>query len=93
MAELASRAAFQRLIDALQEASSGWVVPGPSMTDDDLAEGFRNLSHILQSGLFSHQEFDPDRPVFHRIVSPTRSFTGDNADAMYFDGRRLHSMC
>jgi hypothetical protein len=83
--ELASRAAFQRLIDTLQEAADHWVVPGKAMSDDDVAEGFRNLSHILQSGLYSHQEFDPERPVFHRIVSPTRSFTGDNTDALYFE--------
>ncbi|MBU3702377.1 MAG: hypothetical protein FGM58_10075, partial [Acidimicrobiia bacterium] len=55
------------------------------MSDDDVAEGFRNLTHILQSALFSHQEFDPERPVFNRIVSPTRSFTGDNSDAVYYE--------
>ena len=85
MTELASRAAFQQLIDTLQQAADRWVVPGPGMTDDDVAEGFRNLTHILQSGLYAHQEFDPDRPVFRRIVSPTRSFTGDNSDAVYFE--------
>ena len=85
MGELASRAAFDELLALLQRAADEWVVPGPGMSDDDVAEGFRNLTHILQSGLYSHQEFDPDRPVFHRIVSPTRSFTGDNTDAVYFE--------
>ena len=85
MTELASRAKFQELIDSLQEAADSWVVPGPGMSDDDVAEGFRNLSHILQSALYSHQEFDPERPVFNRIVSPTRSFTGDNSDALYYE--------
>jgi Protein of unknown function (DUF1214) len=85
MADLQSRAAFDELLSTLKAAADSWVVPGPAMSDDDLAEGFRNLTHILQSGLFSHQEFDPERPVFARIVAPTRSFTGDNSDAIYFE--------
>src|SRR3954469_13217834 len=85
MAELASRAKFDELLTLLKDAADTWVVPGPGMSDDDVAEGFRNLTHILQSALYSHQEFDPDRPVFRRIVSPTRSFTGDNSDALYFE--------
>src|SRR6185437_12329033 len=82
MAELASRAKFDELLALLKDAADTWVTPGPGMSDDDVAEGFRNLTHILQSALYSHQEFDPDRPVFRRIVSPTRSFTGDNSDAL-----------
>lgn len=85
MTELHSRAAFDELLETLRAAADTWVVPGPAMDDADVAEGFRNLTHILQSGLYSHQEFDPDRPVFHRIVSPTRSFTGDNSDAVYHE--------
>ena len=85
MGNLQARAAFDELLATLRQAADDWVVPGPGMSDDDVAEGFRNLTHILQSGLFAHQEFDPDRPVFLRIVSPTRSFTGDNSDAVYFE--------
>jgi hypothetical protein len=80
-----SRAKYNELVQLLQRAGDEWVQPGPGMSDDDVAEGFRNLTHILQSALYSHQEFDPDRPVFHRIVSPTRSFTGDNSDAIYYE--------
>jgi hypothetical protein len=81
-----SRVAFGELLDVLREAAercvgNEWGVSEP----DDVGDGLRNLTHILQSGLFAHQEFDPDRPVFLRIVSPTRSFTGDNADAIYFE--------
>ena len=85
MGELQSRANFDELLALLRQAADEWVVPGPAMTDDDVAEGFRNLTHILQSALYSHQEFDPERPVFNRIVSPTRSFTGDNSDALYYE--------
>ena len=85
MSEQQSRARVAELVARLGQVADEWVVPGPGMTDDDVAEGFRNLTHILQSALYSHQELDPLRPVFHRIVSPTRSFTGDNADAVYFE--------
>jgi len=83
--ELKSRAKYDELVALLAQAGDEWVVPGPAMSDDDVAEGFRNLTHILQSALVAHQEFDPERPVFNRIVSPTRSFTGDNSDAIYFE--------
>ena len=85
MGELKSREKYNELVALLQQAGDEWVVPGPAMSDADVAEGFRNLTHILQSALYSHQEFDPQRPVFNRIVSPTRSFTGDNSDAVYFE--------
>ena len=85
MSELESRVKYNELLDVLRRAGDEWVVPGPAMSDDDVAEGFRNLTHILQSALYSHQEFDPERPVFNRIVSPTRSFTGDNSDALYYE--------
>jgi hypothetical protein len=81
-----SRAAFHELLDTLREASDRCVGTEWGITEpDDVGDGLRNLTHILQSGLFAHQETDPDRPVFSRIVSPTRSFTGDNADAVYFE--------
>lgn len=32
-----------------------------------------------------HFESSPARPEFRRIVSPSRKFTGDNGDAIYFD--------
>ena len=86
MNEQASRAAYDQLVDALREIGDKWVAPEYGVIEeDDQAEAFRNLSHFLQSALVAHQEFDPDRPVFNRIVSPTRSFTGDNADAIYFE--------
>ena len=86
MNEAKSRAAFNELLDLLREASDRCVGPEWGVTDpDDVGDGLRNLTHILQSALFAHQEFDPARPVFVRIVSPTRSFTGDNSDAVYFE--------
>ncbi len=68
----ASRATYNELVQLLQRAGDEWVVAGPGMSDDDLAEGFRNLTHMLQSALYSHQEFDPERPGLqpHRVADP-----------------------
>lgn len=81
-----ARAAWNDLVELLREAGEHMAGPERGVVEpDDAAEALRNLSHIVQSGFFAHQESDPDRPVFVRIVSPTRSFTGDNSDAVYFE--------
>lgn len=48
--------------------------------------------HMLQGGLVSHFEDDPDHPTFRKIVSPTRKFTGDNPDAIYFEAPVRHGL-
>jgi hypothetical protein len=54
-------------------------------SSEDVADGMRAAMHMLQGALVSHFEDDPAHPTFRRIVSPTRKFTGDNADAIYYD--------
>lgn len=81
-----SREKLHELLDLLREVSdrrygAEWGIEGIG----DIADGHRNLMHILEGGLFSHFDADPERPVFRRIVSPTRKFRGDNGDAIYFD--------
>jgi len=81
-----TRAAWAGLLEVLAEAGERfageeWMVVG----DRDVAEAHRAIAHILQSALVSHAEFDPERPVWRRIVTPTRKFSGDNADAIYFE--------
>ena len=86
MADSRARATWDELVELLREAGERVTGPEWNVTEvDDTAEAFRNLSHIVQSAFLAHQESDPDRPVFVRIVSPTRSFTGDNSDAVYFE--------
>ena len=81
-----TRAKFEELLTVLGEASARYGGEEWGVTDQtDVAEAHRILMHILQSALFAHAEFDADRPAFKRIVSPTRKFTGDNADAIYFE--------
>lgn len=81
-----SRAAFRELIDTLQEidrrwASAEWNLLGPS----DVADAHRALMHMIEGGIKTYFESDATRPRFQRIVGPTRKFTGDNADAIYYD--------
>jgi hypothetical protein len=81
-----SRAALRELLALLQEVDEHWLSPEWLLTSPaDVAEGTRALMHILQGGLHSYFEDDADHPVFRRIVSPERKFTGDNADAIYYE--------
>ncbi|MFT5443347.1 MAG: hypothetical protein ACI8W3_002396 [Myxococcota bacterium] len=81
-----SRKKLHELLDLIREVDERrygdeWGINSTG----DIADGHRNLLHILEGGLFSHFDSDPERPVFRRIVSPTRKFRGDNGDAIYFD--------
>lgn len=81
-----SRKAFHELLDLFrtldqQYLGPDWFISSPS----DVGEGLRAIMHLLQGGLVSYFDDDPDHPVFRRIVSPTRKFTGDNADTLYYD--------
>lgn len=81
-----SREAYRELIELLGDAGETFVGPDYLVTSaDDQGGGLRLVMHILQSALYAHFEFDPERPVFRRIVSPTRKFTGDNPDAVYYE--------
>ena len=81
-----TRVAWAGLLEVLAEAGERFAGEEWMVLDDrDVAEAHRTIAHILQSGLVSHAEFDPERPVWRRIVTPTRKFSGDNADAVYFE--------
>lgn len=81
-----SRKALHELIDFLRQADEEWVAPERGAdTPERVAEAHRALMHMLQGGLVSWFEDDVRAPIFRRIVSPTRKFTGDNPDAIYFD--------
>ena len=88
MAEIASesRAALRELIALLQEADQRFLSAEWNLTNGaDVGEATRALMHMLQGGLALQFERAPERPAFRRIVTPTRKFTGDNADAIYYD--------
>jgi len=81
-----SRKKLHELLDLIREVDQRRYGPEYGVErPEDVADGHRNLLHLLEGGLFSHFESDPERPKFRRIVSPTRKFRGDNPDAIYFD--------
>ena len=81
-----SRAAFRELLDTLGEVDRRWASDEWNlMGEADVAGAHRALMHLIEGGIATFFEADPARPRFQRIVSPTRKFTGDNADAIYFD--------
>ena len=88
-----SRQALHELIDLLQEIDRRWAGPEWNLaSEEDIYGAHRALMHMLEGGLVGHFEADPVRPHFRRIVTPTRKFTGDNGDAIYFDAPRLNSL-
>jgi hypothetical protein len=81
-----SRAALRELIDLLREVDERWASPEWNLRSEaDVAGAHRALMHILEGGICGMFECDPAAPLFRRIVTPWRKFTGDNADAIYFD--------
>jgi hypothetical protein len=88
MAEIAceSRDALRELIALLGEIDARFLSSEWNLTSGaDVAEATRAVLHALQGGLALQLERAPERPAFRRIVTPTRKFTGDNADAIYYD--------
>lgn len=81
-----SRKALRELIDLLNEVDERWAGPEWNLsTESDVSNAHRALMHLLEGGLANLFEDDPARPIFRRIVTPTRKFTGDNPDAIYYD--------
>ncbi len=97
MSDLAPRshAAFQALLDLLREVGDTHFSTQRGVIDEPTAaEGYRFLTHLLAAGIEHHLEGDPERPLFTRIVSPSRKVLGDNPDALYYwtriDGGRTY---
>ncbi len=84
-----SYAAFQQLIDTLQEVADVHLGPERDVVleERDVIDGLRNVLHMLSGAIDFYLEGDAERPQFSRIVSPTRKFMGDNPDAIYHFAR------
>jgi hypothetical protein len=81
-----SRTALGELIQLLQEVDERWASEEWNLTGaEDISSAHRALMHMLEGGIATMFENDPKHPVFRRIVTPTRKFTGDNSDAIYYD--------
>jgi len=81
-----SRAALRELIELLEDIDARWAGPDWNLhSAEDVVDAHRALMHMLEGGLVGMFESDPAHPEFRRIVTPSRKFTGDNSDAIYFD--------
>jgi hypothetical protein len=81
-----SRTALRELIATLEEVDRRWAGEEWNLhSAEDVVAAHRALLHLLDGGIGTMFENDPASPVFRQIVTPTRKFTGDNADAIYFD--------
>jgi hypothetical protein len=82
-ADLASGAAWQRLLGELARAGEVVQSAGTPATDLDRAEGYRHLGALLRSGLSNALlDFDPDHPRFH-FSDESGKWGLDCADALY----------
>jgi hypothetical protein len=80
-----TRAAWDEMLAMLAEAGERvagveFGLEGP----DDVAEAHRALMHLLEVGLLTELEADPDHPVFRPLVLSSLKAMGDNPDAIYF---------
>ncbi|MBW1883147.1 MAG: DUF1214 domain-containing protein [Deltaproteobacteria bacterium] len=78
--------AYADLARALKEIEAEYLSARRGITrPDDVSDGHRFILHVLQTALFLRFEYDPERPAFRRIISPTRKLLGDQPDAIYFE--------
>ena len=78
--------AYADLAQTLREVEAEYLSARRGITrPGDVSDGHRFLLHVLQTGLVLRFEYDPERPAFRRIVSPTRKLLGDQPDAIYFE--------
>ena len=81
-----SRAAYDELLATLRNVGGRFAGSDWGLTDPvDVAEGLRQVTHLLAIGLETQFEDDAAHPVFRAIVTPWRKALGDNADARYHD--------
>jgi len=81
-----SREAFHRLLDTLSEADLQYCVPQRRVvTEEEIVECERLISHLISTGFRLFYEADLDRPHFEPIVGPRMKSLGDNPDAFYFN--------
>ena len=81
-----SRTALRELLALVDEVDRRWAGPEWNLLGAaDVVGAHRTLMHLLEGGLVTFFESDPLRPSFRRIVTPSCKFTGDNADAIYYD--------
>ena len=84
--ETESGKAYAELADTLRDVEAEYLSAERRITRaSDVSDGHRFILHVLQTALVLRFEYDPERPSFRRIISPTRKLLGDQPDAIYFE--------
>jgi len=77
--------AFRELLDVLRDGDQNFLEGFRAVPDEPSAiEGYRFLIDVFSVALDIYVTTDAARPELLKIVSPTRKFGGDNADAYYY---------
>lgn len=80
-----SRVAFHELLDTLGEAELKYLSPARGfLTEEDIAEGHRFLTHVLKAALEFQMEKEELFPHFGPFPTRTRKLLGDNPDSAYY---------
>lgn len=78
-------AAYAELAATLEEIEAKYISPDRGMKSiEERTAGRYLLANALQHGFQCWFDVDPQRPVFHRWLSPTKKLLGDNPDAVYY---------
>jgi hypothetical protein len=81
----AAARAYAALAVTLGEIEAGYIGRTRGMhTPEERAAGRYLVANALQHGFQCWFEVDPERPLFHRWLSPTKKLLGDNPDAVYY---------
>ena len=80
-----TRDAWAAMLAMLEEAGERFAGPDFGIDGEgDVAEAHRALLHLLEVGLLTELEADPDHPVFRPLVLSSLKAMGDNPDAIYY---------
>jgi hypothetical protein len=85
MASYETTAAFRELLDVIRDGDQHFFEGFRALPDEAaVVEGYRFLVDVFSVALDIYVTTDSARPELLKIVSPTRKFGGDNADAYYY---------
>jgi len=82
------RQRFRELLKTLEKIDEIYLSEERRVSsEDDIAEGYRNLLHILRRSLDFFMELEPTRPEFRRLAGPSCKTQGDCPDTIYHHTR------
>ncbi len=81
----AAAGAYADLAALIGEIEAGYIGSDRGMhSPEERAAGRYLVANALQHGFQCWFDVDPERPLLHRWLSPTKKLLGDNPDAVYY---------